>query len=256
MINRRIFISGLTATTLAKPAVAKSILDYSPWTDLLGQHLRPGSDGVTRVAYRSWKQQGRTQLGDFLIAMQTADIQSMSKAQQFAFWINLYNAKTIDVVLEHYPVSSIRDIDLGGGLFADGPWSASLLKIGGRELSLDDIENNILRKSWKDPRVHYAINCASLGCPNLQPEALSAKNAEAFLDKAATRYINNQRGVRIEGDGIIVSKLYKWFAGDFGSRTGLNAHWSTYAEAKLRHSLSSVPRILSYEYDWSLNDAG
>ncbi len=256
MIDRRVFMGALAASVLARPAIARNNADYAPWTDLLGRYLRAGNDGVMRVAYGAWKKQGREQLAGFIKSLEAVDVQSLSKAEQFAFWVNLYNAKTIDIVLEYYPVNSIRDIDLGGGFFANGPWSAKLVTVSGRAMSLDDIEHNTLRKSWREPRVHYAVNCASIGCPNLQKRAFEAGNLESLLNAGASQYINSKRGVRLSEDGVIASKIYDWFGEDFGSSDDLYAHWLRYADEPLKLGLKNSPPIASYDYDWSLNDAG
>jgi hypothetical protein len=122
-------------------------------------------------------------------------------------------------VASHYPVRSIRDISLGGGLVATlsgGPWKAKVAKIQGIELSLDDIEHGILRPVFKDPRVHYAVNCASIGCPNLRTEAFTGAKLSQQLDSAAGDYVNSSRGVRFENGRGVVSSIYVWFEEDFG----------------------------------------
>ncbi|MBL6430454.1 MAG: DUF547 domain-containing protein [Alphaproteobacteria bacterium] len=174
----------------------------------------------------------------------------------FAFWVNLYNAVTLQVVLEHYPVASIRDIDLGGGFFSRGPWKKDLVTVESRALSLDGIEHGILRKRYKDARVHYAVNCASVGCPDLAPRAYTGAVLEAMLDAGARGFVNTPRGVRVEGAGIRASKIYSWFSEDFGSEAQLRAHWRRYARPDLAAAIEGARRIAGYDYDWSLNDAG
>ncbi len=105
-----------------------------------------------------------------ILAATSAD--RLRRAEQFPFWINLYNALTVKVVLDHYPVEIIRDIDISPGLFADGPWGKKLVTVEGEALSLDDIEHRILRPIWKDPRLHYVLNCAALGVPIFSPGRL------------------------------------------------------------------------------------
>ena len=110
--------------------------------------------------------------------MSDLTITDYNKKEQLAYWINLYNSLTIKVVLEHYPVKSIKEIKLSG-IFKPGPWKKELVIIEGKKLSLDNIEHDILRPIWKDNRVHYAVNCASIGCPNLQNSAFTAKNSDS-----------------------------------------------------------------------------
>ena len=114
------------------------------------------------------------------------------------YWINLYNAFTVHLILEHYPQDSI--VDIRYGFFDFGPWDEKLLQIEDEEVSLNDIEHRILRPIWKDPRLHYALNCASLGCPNLQPESFYPGNVESLLNSRARDYINHPRGLRFENE--------------------------------------------------------
>jgi hypothetical protein len=197
----------------------------------------------------------RKALRNYLDHLQSLAISSHNRAEQRAYWINLYNALTVDVVLIHYPVDSIRDIGISPGLFTRGPWGAKLVAVEGEKLSLDDLEHRILRPIWKDPRLHYAVNCASLGCPNLQPEAYSADNSDALLEKGAREYINHQRGVAIRNGRLMVSSIYEWFKEDFGgSREALMQHWLKYADKPLAAALKGHSGGgFSHAYDWSLN---
>ena len=172
-----------------------------------------------------------------------------------AYWINLYNALTVKVVLSAYPVESIRDIDISPGLLSDGPWDKKLVEIGGEAVSLNDIEHRILRPIWRDPRIHYAVNCASISCPNLQKKAFTAKSAERMLDAAARAYINDRRGVRREDERVVVSSIYAWFTDDFGGDVaGVIAHLKQYANPELILILEAATE-LEDAYDWTLNNA-
>ena len=178
-----------------------------------------------------------------------------SRPEQFAYWVNLYNALTVRVVLDHYPVASIRDLYISPGLFAKGPWGRQLVEVEGEGLTLNDIEHRILRPIWGDPRIHYAVNCASIGCPNLLAEAFTAGTSDRLLDSAARAYVNHPRGVSLQGDGITVSSIYNWFASDFDADGGVLPHLLRHASAELAEQLQRRPRIVDYVYDWSLNDA-
>ncbi len=133
---------------------------------------------------------------NYLQSLQGISISGYNRKEQQAYWINLYNALTVDLIISRFPVASIRDINISPGLLARGPWGAKLFTVEGEKLSLDDIEHRILRPIWKDERIHYGVNCASLGCPNLQPAAYTGENTEALLDKGAKEFINHARGVR------------------------------------------------------------
>ncbi len=131
-----------------------------------------------------------------------------------------------------------------------------MLEVEDEWLSLNDIEHRILRPIWRDARVHYAVNCASLGCPNLAPTAYNAKTMEASLTEAAREYINHPRGVSIEGGRLHVTKIYEWFVEDFGgNEKGVLDHIRHYANPKLAKMLAKFVAIDGYRYDWGLNDA-
>ncbi len=143
-------------------------IDHSAWDRFLRTYVRLGADGIARIPYGRVAAADREALGRDLSRLAATPISAYSRAEQFAFWVDLYNELTVKVVLDHYPVRSIRDIAISPGLFASGPWGRKLITIEGEGLSLDDIEHRILRPIWRDPRIHYAVNCAALGCPNLQ----------------------------------------------------------------------------------------
>jgi hypothetical protein len=238
------------------PASTQSI-DHSLWDRFLKKNLvSPHPSGINRVRYASIAPEDRKALKDYLKNLQSLPVSSYNRAEQRAYWINLYNAFTVDLVLSRFPVASIRDINISPGLFARGPWGAKLLIIEGEKLSLDDIEHRILRPIWTDNRVHYAVNCASLGCPNLQPAAYTSENTEALLEKGAREYVNHPRGVVIKNGKLYVSSIYVWFQEDFGgSAEGLMEHWAKYANQKLADALQNYSGGLEHDYDWRLNDA-
>lgn len=183
-------------------------------------------------------------------------ISNYNRTEQKAYWINLYNALTVELIISRYPVASIRDINISPGLFVRGPWGAKLLAIEGEKLSLDDIEHRILRPIWKDNRVHYAVNCASLGCSNLQPAAYTSDNMESLVEKGAREYVNHPRGVAIKNGKLVVSSIYVWFQEDFrGSAEGLMGYWERYADPALTEALKKHSGNLEHDYDWRLNGA-
>jgi len=230
-------------------------VDHSAWTNFLQQYVSLGPNGVNRLYYQGITTQDRSSLDNYVDQLTATEIRSMSKESQKPFWINLYNALTIQVVLDHYPVDSIKDIDISPGFFSSGPWAKKLVTIEGQELSLNDIEHRILRPIWKDPRIHYAVNCASMGCPNLQRKAFTAKNSDVLLDKAAREYINHPRGVNIDGGDLVVSSIYDWFQEDFGdSEAAVIKHLMQYAAPGLKQKLQGFDDIDDDRYDWSLND--
>ena len=255
-----------------EPAAAQSIesvfskssepgktVDHSGWDRLLKSYIKTDATGLNRVAYAKFKAEGHKDLKSYVAALQKVDVPSLSKPEQFAFWANLYNARTIDVVLDKYPVKSIKEVSLGGGLkslVTGGPWQGKVVKVNGLDLSLDDIENNIMRAIYKDPRVHYSVNCASVGCPNLRTEAFTGAKLEQQLEAGAKDFINSPRGILINGDKVWASSIYDWFKADFGgSIASITAHMAKYAEPALKAKLAKVTAINEYGYDWALADA-
>ena len=227
---------------------------HSAWQNYLQQRVTKGGDGIARVDYRATSVDEQRQIDDYLNRLQQTRVASLTRAQQRAFWINLYNAGTVAVILQHFPVASIRDIDISPGLFSDGPWGKKLFTIEGQKVSLDDIEHRILRPIWRDNRIHYALNCASLGCPDLQSTAFTADNTERLLNEAAKGFINHPRAVRIVDGALKVSSIYSWFESDFGnSERGVIRHLQQYAEPALASKLSGYDAIDDHGYDWSLN---
>lgn len=229
-------------------------VDHSAWTALLKKHVVTG--GVNRFAYGNLDPADRSRLGSYVASLAGVKVSSLNRGEQKAYWINLYNALTVRTVVARYPVKSIRDIDISPGLLADGPWDKKLVTVEGAALSLNDIEHRILRPVWRDPRVHYAVNCASIGCPNLQPVAFTADTTEQLLDIAARQYVNHPRGAMVEGGKLKVSSIYHWYGEDFGgSDAAIIRHLKRYAVPALAKKLETVTGISGHRYDWSLNDA-
>ena len=231
---------------------SNATIDHASWSNWLKSFVSTDVDGVNRVAYGSVTQSDRKLLETYIDNLTSLQISDYNRDQQLAYWINLYNALTIDIVLEHYPLDSIREIS--SGFFSSGPWRLKLAKIEGEALTLDDIEHRILRPVWQDPRIHYAVNCASLGCPNLQLSAFTAENTETLLDKAARDYINSPRGAEVIDNKLRVSRIYDWFEKDFGgNETGVIGHLLQYASGDLATALGPIEDIDAYAYDWQIN---
>ena len=258
-LSRRSLLAG-AAVAIASGLVPEHAHARAPshdaFTELLQRYVVAGSDGLNRVRYGAFKSGGSAALDAYIARLAATPVSQLGRADAYAYWVNLYNAVTLQVVLQYYPVASIRDIDLGGGFFTRGPWRKKLVTVEGRELSLDDIEHNILRKRYSDARVHYAVNCASIGCPNLARRAYSGSALETMLEAGARDFVNHPRGVRVNNRGIRASRIYSWFAEDFGTEAQLRAHWERYASAPLRERIANARGIAGYDYDWGLNDAG
>lgn len=230
-------------------------LSHDTWNAFLKSHVLTTRDGINRVDYAAVSTLDRQKLSAYISQLSDTAITRYNRAEQLAFWINLYNAVTVKVVLDHYPVSSIRKISISPGLFSRGPWGKQLVTVEGVPLTLDDIEHRILRPIWRDPRIHYAVNCASLGCPNLIKEAFTSDNTESLLNQGARDFINHNRAVSVSGNKLITSSIYHWFKDDFGGTDrGVIEHLRRFADPELQAQLAERDRINSHKYDWTLND--
>jgi hypothetical protein len=214
--------------------------------------------GINLFRYGAVTTLDRTALEMYLDELQATKVSALNRPEQMAYWINLYNALTVRTILQRYPVDSIRAIDISPGLFSSGPWDAKLLRIEGEKISLNDIEHRILRPIWKDPRIHYAVNCAAMGCPNLQNRAYVPGKMGRILDKAAGQFINHARGVSLDDRGrLTLSSIYRWFGTDFGEDLDeILRHIRQYALDELKEKIpTNGTTKVKYRYDWSLNDA-
>ncbi|MGI9306903.1 MAG: DUF547 domain-containing protein [Gammaproteobacteria bacterium] len=226
-------------------------VSHDAWDSFLARYVSPGG-GVARVDYGAVSDADKAALDGYIKTLADASPRAFSRDAQLAYWINLYNALTVKTVLDNYPVSSIKKIS--SGFLPTGPWDDKLVSAEGKELSLNDIEHRILRPIWKDARLHYAVNCASIGCPNLAARAWTAENAEEMLDAAAAAFINHPRGAEVRGGELHVSSIYAWFAEDFGGEdAAIIAHLKQYAAPELRARLDGISNIAGDDYDWSLN---
>jgi hypothetical protein len=240
---------------LANDPASTRQVDHEKWSRFLAAFLVPGDDGVNRFAYARAKASGRALLEEYIAALEAVPVSGLNRGEQRAFWINLYNAATTRIVLEHYPVNSIRDISLGPGLFDFGPWDAKVATVEGERLSLNDIEHGILRPIWRDPRLHYALNCAAISCPSLPTVAFTAANSERLLDQGARAYVNDPRGVRIAHGTLTVSSIYLWYRADFGDGgAAVVDHLKRYAAPALQAELARFRAPDHYAYDWDLID--
>ena len=227
------------------------VIDHQLWAELLTTYLSDDViQNVRTFNYSMVTEQDKTKLHTYLEQLQQIDPRDYQKNEQLAYWANLYNALTIDVVLKHYPIDSIKDI--GDGF--TGPWNMELITIAGKPITLNQIEHGILRGLWKDNRIHYIINCASVGCPDLPSEPLKGANIEQQLDRAATRFINQSKSMTFDGNDIVLSSIYKWFSIDFGENDQqLLNHLSHYAKPETQAKIKTFEGDIAYDYNWELN---
>ncbi|UAB69831.1 DUF547 domain-containing protein [Vibrio sp. SCSIO 43132] len=221
-------------------------ISHQAWDELLKKYLAE-SGQHNLFDYAGVTTSDKAALKSYIQNLASQDPRSYSLKEQYAYWVNMYNAITVDLILDDYPVKSITKL---GGLFSFGPWGEKVVKVVGKDLTLNDIEHRILRPIWNDPRTHYAVNCASLGCPNLQTTAFTADNTEALLEQAAQSFVNSDKGVSLNSDGAQLSSIYEWFVADFGgNEEGVITHLKQYRSDLPLNRSSKI----KYDYDWDLN---
>lgn len=235
------------AVNAAQPTIAP---DNRLYARFLARHLVTGRDGINRIAYGRASAADKARLAAYVRGLAATDVDKLTRPQQKAYWINLYNAQTIALVLEAWPVKSIRNVR---SYLTLGPWRDKVLTIKGEQLSLDDIEHRILRPIWRDVRVHYAVNCASYSCPNIAPTPYEAATIEAILEQAARDYINHPRGFRLRDGELEASSIYDWYRSDWGDDAAVLRHARRYATPATQRILGNRVKIDSHAYDWSLN---
>lgn len=206
---------------------------------------------------------GRVNYGGFIAEKETFQIyldklsnnapdrKTWSQKEQLAYWINAYNAFTIKLISDNYPVKSIQDLKPTLNIpLVNTVWHLKFFKIGGKDASLDEIEHKILRKEFEEPRIHFAINCASFSCPPLLNEAFTAEKLEAQLDRVAVSFINDPKRNKISRDKVEISKIFSWFKGDFTKNESLIEFLNRYAQTKI----DANAKVSHLPYDWSLNE--
>jgi hypothetical protein len=237
---------GLPLILAAAPPEVKSEtkVNHSLYGELLEIHVKNGV-----VDYKGLKDD-ENKLDQYLKILDQTNPDELPRKEQFSLYINAYNAYTIKLILDNYPVKSIKDI---GGLLKS-PWKIKFCKIGGKIYTLDEIEHEILRPRYKDPRIHFAVNCASKGCPPLMSEPYRADLLEGQLEKNTIEFLNDPKRNYLDGRTLYVSRIFKWFRGDF--EDDIVGFFLKYAQGEFRQRLATQKdriRVKYLDYDWSLN---
>jgi len=229
------------------------VIDNETWQNLLDDYLVTDTDsGVNLFDYGGLIDDDRQPLDDYVQALVTQNPLELNSQEQKAYWINLYNAATVQLILDNYPLTTITD--LGESLTDFGPWNDIAVTVNNIELSLNDIEHRIIRPLYDDYRIHFAVNCASIGCPNLSPTAFEGADLDQQLDDAAAEYVNHPRGIDIQQGNLQISTLFKWYADDFGSnQSEVLATLGKHTSREVTELLMNFSDSPSYAYDWSLN---
>lgn len=229
---------------------SKSVpVSHDLWTQLLQKYVSPTGN----VNYKGFIEEKET-LDQYLQLLQAnyPNNNNWSKAEQLAYWLNAYNAFTVALIIENYPVKSIKDITKGPNIpFVNSPWDIKFINIEGVVYDLNNIEHSILRKKFNEPRIHFAINCASKSCPNLLPEAFTSDKLEEQLTALARLFLSDTTKNIIQTDSVQLSKIFSWFKGDF-TKNGktLIQFLNQYAPVAIQEDAE----ILFLDYDWQLNE--
>jgi hypothetical protein len=260
----------ITATVLliSSSAFAQFDLSHQSWEELLKKHVTYISNGnASQVSYKGFAADRaalKTYL-DSISAVPEATYKSWNKNQQLAFLINAYNAYTVELILTKYPnLKSIREL---GGTFSK-PWSLKFIKLFGKEVSLDNIEHDMIRADgvFNDPRIHVAVVCASIGCPMLRNDAFTAEKLEVQLDDGMKRFFSDSSRNRYNAESkkLEISKIFDWYKKDFvKGHKGFSSLETTLGkfadqltnDTAARAEIKAGKVAISYlDYDWNLND--
>ncbi len=220
-----------------KPKVVSKPLTHQSWNTLLSKHV--SKDGT--VNYKGFKQD-RVAFKAYLNKLgKNMPTQDWSKKDKLAYWMNVYNAFTVKLIIDNYPIKSIKDIK--------NPWDLRFFKLGKKWYTLNDVEHRILRKMG-DPRIHFGINCASFSCPPLLNKAFTAQNVDQQLEKLTTAFINDPKQNTITTTKIQLSKIFLWFSKDFKKAGSLIDFLNKYSKV----AISKNAKRSFKSYDWTLNE--
>ncbi len=232
---------------LSLQATGQVKVSHKLFAEVLQEHV----DEKGWVNYAALKS-NRLKLDSYLnILKKNHPNDSWSKNEQLAYWINAYNAFTLQLIIENYPVETIKDIGSWIQIpFVNTPWDISFIEIGDRTYDLNNIEHDILREEFDEPRIHFAIVCASYSCPRLTREAYTADKIDEQLKAAAIDFLNDPRKNKIDANNPEVSKIFSWFGGDFKKQTSLTEFINQYSKVQIERDAD----MAFMDYDWRLND--
>ena len=222
--------------------------DHSIWDNLLEKYVT--ENGFVR--YESLLDEQDSLKKYLQVLSENPPQNTWSRAEKLAYWINAYNAFTLDLILENYPLESINDI--GGWLqipFVNSVFDKKFFEIGGEKMSLNNIEHGIIRKEFDEPRIHFAVNCASVSCPPLRREAYKAESLDRQLQEQAIRFINDPDKNKIGRVHLELSKIFQWYTGDFKKNSTLIGFINRYTDT----GIDPDAKIDYLDYDWGLNEA-
>ncbi len=219
------------------PKILYNVLSHVKWNRLLAKYV--STEG--KINYQGFKQDEKALKSYLWVLRNNMPANNWSKADKLAYWLNVYNAYTVKLIIDNYPIKSIKDIKK--------PWDLRFFRLGKKWYTLNDVEHQILRK-MKDPRIHFGINCASFSCPPLLNKAFTAKNVDAALEKLAVTFINDPKRNTISANEIEISKIFSWFAKDFKKEGTIINFLNKYSKTKINKSAKKSFK----DYNWDLNE--
>lgn len=264
-LHRRCFLTALLAAAClaaASPAAAAFDHSHAQWGSLLHTHVSWITGGHASVVDYDGMQGDRKTLQAYLAALSQVtqqDYDGWTRAQRLAFLINAYNAFTVELILTRYPdLESIKDL----GSLIQSPWKKRFFQLLGKPRTLDELEHGMIRAPgvFDDPRIHFAVNCASVGCPALRPEAFVPEKIDQQLEDGVQRFLSDRGRNRADSEALYVSKIFDWYGVDFAAKAGSVANWlARYADqltadpALQRRIREAKLPVRFLDYDWRLN---
>lgn len=239
----RVLAAAVLLATASGRAAAASF-SHAALDTVLARHLRGGAVDYGALA------RDRGPLERYLAAARAADVERFPRDEQIAFWVNVYNARVLDGVVRRPGLKSVLDVGRTVGVPTLGFFRERAVTAG-RKLSLNDIEHEILRRRFRDPRVHFVLNCASASCPVLPPRALQAASLDSTLDAATRTFLRDRSKNRLEASGWELSAIFQWYRDDFGGAAGVPGFVRRFVpDAAAPPARVAVKHL---DYDWSLN---
>ncbi len=241
------FLTTIAAVSLSLNSLWAIDQNHSQLTQLVTSYAKPS--GVDYSGLKKKHGDLKAYLKE-LAAVEYSEFKKWSQNEQLAFLINLYNGATLDLVLKHYPIKSLKD-DVGG---SKGPWKIPAVQMFGKTTSLDTLEHEFIRKYYNEPRIHFALNCASEGCPPLRKEAYTGAKLPKQLQEQTVAFLANTKVNQFSQDKLVLSPLFDWFKDDFVKKSGsVEAFLDPYFP---KIKIAPGQRKISYsDYGWALNDA-
>jgi len=223
-------------------------ISHESWNELLNKHV----DKYGNVNYQGFKIDSSALIEYLSLLSNNLPSNSWTDQQQLAYWINVYNAFTIKLIIDHYPISSIKDIGSRIQIpFVNTPWQIEFIKLGERNYDLDNIEHDIIRQKFNEPRIHFALVCAAKSCPNLRNEAYESNKLETQLADQTVRFLADTSKNKIMEKQLKLSKIFRWYKQDFTKSTQLIEYINQYTYIEI-----NVAAEIDYlDYDWRLNES-